>query len=46
VYDFPRLDAALGVAAHETGHALQDQVLYAPIKLRTAIVPAVGIAPT
>jgi Zn-dependent membrane protease YugP len=34
--------AALGVAAHETGHALQDQEHYAPLKLRTAIVPAVG----
>jgi len=34
--------AALGVAAHETGHALQDQDQYAPLKLRTAIVPAVG----
>jgi Zn-dependent membrane protease YugP len=34
--------AALGVAAHETGHALQDLEGYAPLKLRTAIVPAVG----
>ena len=34
--------AALGVAAHETGHALQDLDGYAPLKLRTAIVPAVG----
>mgnify|MGYP000856630525 FL=1 len=34
--------AALGVAAHETGHALQDQEHYAPLKMRTAIVPAVG----
>ncbi len=34
--------AALGVAAHETGHAIQDQEHYAPLKLRTAIVPVVG----
>lgn len=41
VYDSTSI-AALGVAAHETGHALQDQEQYAPLKLRTAIVPAVG----
>ena len=41
VYDSPSI-AALGVAAHETGHALQDQEQYAPLKLRTAIVPMVG----
>jgi Zn-dependent membrane protease YugP len=34
--------AALGVAAHETGHALQHQEHYAPLNLRTAIVPMVG----
>ena len=33
--------AAVGVAAHEAGHALQDANGYAPLKLRTAIVPAV-----
>ncbi|MDQ7819828.1 MAG: zinc metallopeptidase [Armatimonadota bacterium] len=32
--------AALGVAAHEAGHALQDREGYAPLRLRTAIVPA------
>lgn len=32
--------AALGVAAHECGHAIQDQEAYAPLKLRMA---AVGI---
>ncbi len=32
--------AALGVAAHETGHALQHQAGYVPLKLRTAIAPA------
>jgi len=33
--------AAVGLAAHEAGHALQDANGYAPLKLRTAIVPAV-----
>lgn len=31
--------AALGVAAHETGHAVQHRVGYAPLALRSAIVP-------
>jgi Zn-dependent membrane protease YugP len=31
--------AAVGVAAHEAGHALQDQEAYAPLKLRSGIVP-------
>ena len=31
--------AAVGVAAHEAGHAVQYAVGYMPIKLRTAIVP-------
>ncbi len=35
--------AAVGVAAHEAGHALQDQVNYGPLKLRSAIVPAVKV---
>ena len=35
--------AALGVAAHETGHALQHRDAYAPLVLRTAAVPAVNI---
>lgn len=30
---------ALGVAAHEVGHALQYQQGYAPIKMRNAIIP-------
>lgn len=33
--------AAAGVAAHETGHALQHSQGYAPLKLRSALVPAV-----
>ena len=35
--------AALGVAAHECGHAVQHQVGYIPIKLRNSIVPVVNI---
>ncbi|MBE5797177.1 MAG: zinc metallopeptidase [Clostridiales bacterium] len=35
--------AALGIAAHEAGHAMQKQEGYMPLKLRTAIVPAVNI---
>ncbi|MEA4927733.1 MAG: zinc metallopeptidase [Candidatus Limiplasma sp.] len=35
--------AAIGVAAHECGHAMQDHHDYGPLKLRTAIVPAVNI---
>ena len=31
--------AAVGVAAHEAGHAVQHAVGYAPIKVRTAIIP-------
>jgi len=31
--------AAIGVAAHEAGHAIQHAVGYFPIKVRTAIVP-------
>lgn len=35
--------AALGIAAHEAGHAMQKHEHYAPLMLRTAIVPAVNI---
>ena len=35
--------AANGIAAHESGHALQDKDAYAMLKLRTAIVPSVQI---
>ena len=35
--------AALGIAAHECGHALQHHEEYAPLALRSAIVPAVSI---
>lgn len=36
--------AAVGVAAHETGHALQHAYGYAPVKLRTAMVPVTNFA--
>jgi hypothetical protein len=36
--------SAVGVAAHEAGHALQHQAAYAPLKLRMALVPITGIA--
>jgi len=35
--------AAIGVAAHEVGHAIQHAESYAPIKLRTAIIPVTNI---
>lgn len=36
--------AALGIAAHETGHAIQHAKAYAPLKARTAIVPLTMVA--
>src|ERR1044071_7272305 len=36
--------AALGIAAHETGHAIQHAKAYAPLKRRIAIVPVTMIA--
>lgn len=36
--------AAVGVAAHETGHAIQHAKAYAPLKARMAIVPITQIA--
>lgn len=35
--------AAIGVAAHEAGHAVQHQVNYLPLKARSALVPAANI---
>ena len=35
--------AALGVAAHEVGHAMQHNVGYVPLALRSSIVPAANI---
>src|ERR1044071_1466666 len=36
--------AAVGVAAHEAGHALQHQAAYAPLKWRMLMVPATNFA--
>ena len=35
--------AAIGVAAHEAGHAIQHSVGYVPIKIRAAIIPMTRI---
>ena len=41
-YNSPSV-AAIGVAAHECGHVLQHHEGYAPLKLRTTLVPAANI---
>lgn len=38
--------AALGVAAHEAGHAIQDAKAYAPLKLRNGLVPMTNLGTT
>ncbi len=43
VYHTPSV-AALGIAAHETGHAIQHAKGYAPLKARMTIVPMTSIA--
>lgn len=43
VFNTPSV-AALGIAAHETGHAIQHAKSYAPLKARMAIVPVTSIA--
>lgn len=35
--------AALGIAAHEAGHAMQKKEGYGPMRLRTAVVPLVSL---
>ena len=42
VYDSPST-AAIGVACHEAGHAVQYARNYAPVKIRTAIIPVTNI---
>lgn len=42
VYDSTSI-AALGIAAHECGHAIQHNESYAPLKFRNAIVPAANL---
>jgi len=36
--------ASAAVAAHECGHAVQHSVAYAPLKMRSALVPVVNVA--
>ncbi len=36
--------AALGVAAHETGHAIQDNVGYMPLRIRHSLFPVTSIS--
>jgi Zn-dependent membrane protease YugP len=38
--------AALGIVAHEVGHAVQDQVGYGYMKFRTSLVPAANLGST
>lgn len=38
--------ASVAIAAHELGHALQDQEDYFPLQLRSLLVPAVNIGST
>lgn len=38
--------AALGIVAHEVGHALQDKVGYAFLRFRTSLVPAANLGST
>jgi Zn-dependent membrane protease YugP len=40
----PSSVAAAAVAAHETGHALQDKRGYVPLRIRSAMYPAVAFA--
>lgn len=42
VYDSTSV-AAIGVAAHECGHAMQDNLGYVPLRIRAAIVPVANI---
>src|SRR5688500_9556220 len=42
IYGVPSI-AAVAVAAHEAGHAIQHATGYGPLKTRTAIVPVVSI---
>ena len=42
VYSSPSI-AAIGVAAHEAGHAIQDAKGYTPLRLRNAFVPVASL---
>jgi uncharacterized protein len=41
---YGRSVASAAVAAHECGHAVQHQLAYAPLKLRSALVPALTVS--
>ena len=43
VYHTPSV-AAVGIAAHECGHAIQHKIGYAPLKARAAVVPLAVVA--
>ena len=43
VYDTPSI-AAVGIAAHEAGHAIQYAGGYTPIRIRSALAPVTGFA--
>jgi len=45
VYNVPSI-AAVGVAAHETGHAIQHAVHWGPLALRSTLVPAANFGST
>lgn len=45
VYDSSSI-AAIGIASHEAGHAVQHHVGYVPIKIRNAVVPVANIGST
>ena len=38
--------AAIGVAAHEAGHAIQDVQVYMPLKIRNGLVPVTNLGST
>jgi Zn-dependent membrane protease YugP len=42
IYSSPSV-AALGIVAHEVGHAVQDNVGYAPLRIRSRLVPAASL---
>jgi len=42
VYGVPSV-AATAIAAHEVGHAIQDQVQYKPFRVRTSLVPLAAL---
>ena len=42
VYSSPSV-AALGIVAHEVGHAVQDQVGYIPMRIRGGLVPVANV---